>query len=144
MPRWTVLAVIASVACASAADETFTTCALTPLTHATQDDPPAEARLGGWWHVNEDRSLWAIATPLAAGPRGNKVPWFRPRGAHLEVRGRRLDAQADRARISVPCCYGGRFQITGMTFPSEGCWEISAKAGESRLVFVTVVQPPAP
>jgi hypothetical protein len=127
---------------ASSADEAITTCALTPLLHATKDDAPAEARLGGWWHTNADRSLWMMAVPLAAGPGGYKVPWFRPRGTHLEVTGRRLDADAERARISVPCCYGGRFQITAMTFPSEGCWEISATAGASTLVLVTLVQPP--
>lgn len=124
--------------------ETRQSCALTPPILATPADPPAEMRLGGWWYASADRSLWASAAPMSAGPRGNKVPWFRPQGTQLVVTGRRLDGESERPRFSVPCCYGGRFQASGMTFPSEGCWEVTAKAGESELVFVLIVQPATP
>ena len=35
------------------------------------------------------------------------------------------------------------FQVTGIIFPTEGCWEISGQAGDEPLTFVTlVISPP--
>jgi hypothetical protein len=45
-------------------------------------------------------------------------------------------------RASVPDGYFGTFQATGLLFPSAGCWEITARAEESRLRFVVEVAPP--
>jgi hypothetical protein len=113
---------------------------VTESIHASPtDDPPAESGLLTWWYVNTDRTIWATAGKMMAGSNGNKVGWIRPRGTQLVVMGRRLDAQAAAAEIDIPCCYGGRFQASGIMFPSEGCWEISARAGESELRFVTRV-----
>lgn len=47
---------------------------------------------------------------------------------------------------SIPDGYGQRFQATGITFPAEGCYEITARSGNARLTFVvqvTKVAPPA-
>ena len=41
---------------------------------------------------------------------------------------------------SIPSGYGDRgFQPAGVTFPTEGCWEVTGKAGTSTLTFVTFV-----
>ena len=107
-------------------------------------DPPAF----GYYFVNEDRSIWASAwwtgqeeNYLHAGEEGNKVGWFRPAGAELEITGQRLDGQATPLESEVPCCYPTRFQATGLIFPTEGCWEVTAKAADSELTFVVRVEP---
>lgn len=108
------------------------------------DNPPAY----GYYFVNEDRSIWASA--WWADPEeyqqytsedGIKVGWFRPAGAELVISGQRLDEDAPALEAHVPCCYPTRFQATGLYFPTEGCWEVTAKAGESLLSFVVLIEP---
>jgi hypothetical protein len=81
------------------------------------------------------------AGPLKAGDEGNKVGWFRPAGADLIIAGHRLDGDAPPLEAEASCCYPTRFQTSGLYFPTEGCWEINAKAAESELTFVVWVQP---
>jgi hypothetical protein len=76
---------------------------------------------------------------MVAGEKGNKVLWIRPQGTKLVVSGRRLDAEAAPLKVRIPCCYPTGFQASGLTFSTEGCWEISAKAGTSELTFVARV-----
>ncbi|MBN1451904.1 MAG: hypothetical protein JW963_12880, partial [Anaerolineales bacterium] len=70
-----------------------------------------------------------------------KVGWFRPEGATLEITGRRLDGKAPALEAHIPCCYPTRFQATGLVFPAEGCWEVTARAADSVLTFVVKVEP---
>lgn len=124
-----------------------------PVTEAARLTPPddkavANEPMKGAYIVNEDGSIWAMAWwmesaeyPLRAGEDGNKMGWFRPAGADLQITGRRLDAHAPALEARVPCCYLTRFQSTGLYFPTEGCWEITARAGESLLTFVAPVEP---
>ena len=131
-------AVASAVGVAEANDGGATTCALSSIAYAQ----PTKS-LSGWWYVNSDETIWAgwDAVRMSAGPGGNKVAWLRPKGTELMVSARRLDAQAPAAQVEIPCCYGGRFQASGLIFPSSGCWEVSAKAGSSKLTFVTLVAP---
>ena len=107
-------------------------------------DPPAY----GYYFVNEDRSIWASAGwtgqeeyRLRASEEGIKMGWFRPAGIELVITGQRMDAQAPPLHSHAPCCYPTRFQATGLYFPTEGCWEVKAKAGDSELTFVVWVEP---
>lgn len=115
-------------------------------TRPTEAVPPSENDAfrgsNGSWYTNADQTIWAggMATHLLAGPEGNKVPWIRPKGSVLTIVGRRLDGESPPLRVSVPCCYGGTFQATGLFVPSEGCWEITARAGDRKLTFVTEVK----
>jgi hypothetical protein len=102
----------------------------------------------GYYIINPDRSIWAGASwfgdvgyPLREGEEGNKVGWFRPAGADLIITGHRLDGDAPPLEAEASCCYPTRFQASGLIFPTEGCWEINAKAAESELTFVVWVQP---
>ena len=102
----------------------------------------------GYYYVNEDRSIWVSSwwtadgeTFMHAGKEGNKVGWFRPAGVELVITGQRLDAQTPPLDAHVPCCYPTRFQATGLIFPSEGCWEVTAKAADRILTFVVKVEP---
>jgi hypothetical protein len=124
-----------------------------PLTQPEWLTPPDDAAVQnepqpGHYIVNDDQSLWASAWwasepeyPLRAGDDGNKLGWFRPAGATLEITGRRIDGEAPPLEASVPCCYPTRFQATGLYFPTEGCWEVRAKAADSELVFFVQVEP---
>jgi hypothetical protein len=102
----------------------------------------------GFYYVNADQSILASAwwfepdaDALRAGGDGVKVGWFRPAGATLEVSGRRLDGEAPPLHSHVPCCYPTRFQASGLVFPTEGCWEVTARAADQVLTFIVRVEP---
>jgi hypothetical protein len=124
-----------------------------PVTEPVWAKPPDDSAVQGppaygYYFVNQDRSIWASAwwtaeeaDPLRVSEEGIKVGWFRPAGATLEITGRRLVGHAPPLEAHVPCCYPTRFQATGLYFPTQGCWEVTAKAAESELVFVVRVEP---
>jgi hypothetical protein len=124
-----------------------------PLTEPEWLKPPADAAVNepsasGYYFVNEDQSIWASAWqredeehPFRAGAEGNKVGWFRPAGAELVITGRRLDGEAPPLQAEASCCYPTRFQASGVYFPTEGCWEVSAQAQDRKLSFVVWVEP---
>jgi len=69
-----------------------------------------------------------------------KFPWWRLARGHLTVTGRRLDAPAPPMSSRVPNGYGDiGFQATGVTFPSEGCWQITGRTARTSLTFVILV-----
>ena len=115
--------------------------------------PPEDSAVSGspepgYYFVNEDRSIWASAWwteaedyVLRVSEEGLKVGWFRPEGADIEITGQRLDAQAAPLLTHVPCCYPTRFQATGLYFPTQGCWEVTAQAADSVLTFTVWVEP---
>jgi hypothetical protein len=101
----------------------------------------------GSYFANKDQSILASAWwsepeayQLYASEGGIKVGWFRPEGAELEITGQRLDAQAPPLEAHAPCCYPTQFQATGLLFPTEGCWEVTAKAADSELSFVVWIE----
>jgi hypothetical protein len=106
------------------------------------EDPPAF----GHYFINKDQSIWASAswTNREEYPyvreEGIKVGWFRPAGATLEITGQRLDGEAPPLKAEVPCCYPTRFQATGLYFPTEGCWEVTARAADRELSFVVWIE----
>ncbi|MCB0197587.1 MAG: hypothetical protein KDJ65_36925 [Anaerolineae bacterium] len=126
---------------------------LCPVTKPILAKPPADAAVGGtptegYYYINQDRSIWASAwwtgqeeIYLRAGEEGNKVGWFRPDGAELKIDGQRIDAESDPLDTHVPCCYPTKFQSTGLYFPTAGCWEITAKAADSEIMFLVWVAP---
>ena len=123
----------------SSADDSSSTC---PLTEPIWGKPPHPDGAGplheGYWYVNDDRSIWAPKQVWHAG-NGNKLIWIRPQGTQLKVTARRLDGPAPPFEIHIPCCYPTGFQMTGAMFPVAGCWEMSAKAGRSKMVVVLEV-----
>jgi hypothetical protein len=113
-----------------------------------EDSAVLSTPVPGYYIINADRSIWVgaywldeMGRSLHAGEEGNKMGWFRPEGAELTVSGRRLDGEAPALTFEAPCCYPTRFQASGLYFPSEGCWELTANAAESELTFIVWVQP---
>ena len=123
-----------------------------PLTEPAWAKPPEDSAVQnvpayGYYFVNEDNSMWASAwwtereeNYLRAG-EDIKVGWFRPAGATVEITGQRLDGKADALETHIPCCYPTRFQATGLVFPTNGCWEVIARAEDRELSFVIWVEP---
>lgn len=115
--------------------------------------PPEDSAVDGspgyrYYFVNKDRSIWASAwwtgeaeDYLRVSREGIKVGWFRSAGVVLEITGQRIDAQAPPLDAHVPCCYPTRFQATGLIFPTEGCWEVTARAVDRVLSFIVRVEP---
>ncbi len=85
---------------------------------------------------------------IAAGPRflepdgsiGMKFGWWRATAGQLQIDGRRLDAPAGALRASVPEGYGtSGFQASGVSFRTEGCWQVTGRTETTSLTFVTFV-----
>ena len=127
--------------------------AVCPVTEPAWVKPPEDEAIPdppvfGYYFANQDQSILASAgwiemdeVYLRAGKEGIKIGWFRPAGATLEISGERLDAPAPPLAAHVPCCYPTHFQSSGLVFPTEGCWQITAKAADSELTFVVEVEP---
>ena len=69
-----------------------------------------------------------------------KLAWWRGAAGRLLIEGKRLDDSAPPLIAGVPDGYGPNgFQPTTLTFPTEGCWEVTGSVGRSRLPFVVQV-----
>jgi hypothetical protein len=102
------------------------------------DDPHAStfASPNATWYANDERTLWAWWWGKTS-TGDYKVLWVRPVGAELKVSGRRLDADALTLQARIPDGYSRySYQASGLVFPSSGCWEVVASAGDARLKFV--------
>jgi hypothetical protein len=77
---------------------------------------------------------------LRDGSLQMKFPWWRTVRGQLRIEGRRLDAPAPPLRAQIPSGYGDRgFQATYLIFSTPGCWEVTGRAGEASLTFITKV-----
>src|SRR5712691_8866651 len=71
-----------------------------------------------------------LIAPEEDGSLHVKFPWGRAVCGRLTITGRRLDAPAGPLKAHIPEGYGGAgFQASSVYFPSEGCWEITGRAG---------------
>jgi hypothetical protein len=121
-----------------------------PVTSPNGSTPPGEKPAGHhgngalWTVLSTDGKV--IIRPGVSGsiqPDGSlamKFPWWRGVRGRLAIQGRRLDAKAPPLRASIPEGYGDTgFQAPGLIVPAENCWEVTGKAGEASLTFVTEV-----
>jgi hypothetical protein len=134
-------------------------CPVSPLVlDAAPSSPhadPVGSRHPQRWYINEDRTIWAGPVPFGGWTadgglyqgnpmfvKGQKTYWVRPPGTQLMITGHRLDGIAPLVEAHIPCCYTSSFQIVGLHFPTEGCWEVVATSGVSELRFITQVRLP--
>jgi hypothetical protein len=119
-------------------------CTVTPTVRETPPrDPNADPFGDGPWYVNADRTMWVYNWSFPEWRQGlnQKVMWIRPAGTELKVSGERLDGASASLEARIPCCYPTGFQVSTVTFPTAGCWKVTAKAGKHVLEFVTMVAP---
>ena len=78
----------------------------------------------------------------ADGSIGLKFAWWRALGVgaagDLQIVGHELNTNATIV-ATIPDGYDQYFQATGITFPTEGCYEITARSGDAALTFVVKV-----
>jgi hypothetical protein len=125
-----------------------------PKTIPSRVGPPgtSPADLFGWASSYGNGKLWVgglgpggVTVPSGAmvGPGGTiswKYGWWRKAVGSLTITGRRLDAPAPPLTSDVPSGYGNTgFQASGVTFPSEGCWQVTGTTAHTSLTFVTLV-----
>ena len=124
-----------------------------PTTAPNESTPPGEDPSKRGYHGNE--ALWTdlswpegkivfrpggVGRVLPDGSLSIKFPWWRGVRGKLALEGRRLDAPAPQLRSNVPEGYGDiGFQATALIFPTEGCWEVTGRVGDSVLTFVVLV-----
>jgi hypothetical protein len=155
-PRVIFAAVIALTATPLMATQApSNTCTVSPTVYGTAPADPGADPVRGTFYANDDSTLW-VSVPRDGWPAGGqtynggrpipgqKTYWVRPKGTALAITGRRLDGEAPAVEAHVPCCYPSGFQIVSLHFPTAGCWEVKATAGDRELTFVTQVRPPAP
>ena len=75
------------------------------------------------------------------GSLGMKFPWWRGDGVRgfLRIEGRRLDGEAPPLRSEFQDYDDRGFQATYVIFPTPGCWEVTGRAGDASITFVTQV-----
>jgi len=66
--------------------------------------------------------------------------WLRWTTVLLEVSGRRLDAASQPLRTEGLGASGEGVMRSVLVFPDPGCWEVTARMGDSGIVFITLVE----
>jgi hypothetical protein len=126
-----------------------------PVTKPNGNNPPSEPPIPGGFGND---ALWTNLAMWSEEPGIVKVPddahlradgwvldmkwaWWRFEPGDLTIEGRRLDATAPPLFADVPDGYGEMgFQVSGISFPTDGCWEITGRVGNTgSLTFVVLV-----
>jgi hypothetical protein len=119
--------------------------------HPIPPTVPWRDQMFGWPRAYGNGSLWVgslwphgvvIITPDlvgADGSMGMKFGWWRAASGYLTITGRRLDAPAPPLSAQTAGYGLTGFNASGVTFPTEGCWQVTGKVGRVTLTFVTFV-----
>jgi hypothetical protein len=124
-----------------------------PVTIGHALTTPWREELFGWGSAAGNGKLWVgglwphgiiVLTPGLLDPDGTmgmKFGWWRATSGYLSITGRRLDGPAPAATgQTFPGSYGlTGFNSSGVTFPAEGCWQVTGRVGAVTLTFVTFV-----
>lgn len=123
-----------------------------PVTAPNGATPPGESYSRGhhgngaiWTGLWPDgKVVFKPGGPGAIQPDGTlemKWWWWRSVPGELRIEGKRLDGPPGGIlRAEIPAGYGKTgFQVSGLIFPSAGCWEVTAHVGDQSLAFVTAV-----
>jgi len=128
-----------------ASNDTF----ICPVTEPNGSLPPGETVESPEYLGNGE--LWTILWPDGKvrmetynkepdGAFSMKWGWVRAVTGPLTIEGHRLDTDAPPLRADIPDGYGDTgFQVSGLIFPTTGCWEVTGRVGDASLTFVTEV-----
>jgi hypothetical protein len=143
------LVLVIAVGCGGPAPST-TPVAVCEPTQPNGDTPPGEDPSPSFYGNGRLYTTGLGARGEFANPRfvaadgsiGMKFAWWRAPGVgaagDLKIIGHEINSGAS-ITASIPDGYGQRFQASGITFPTEGCYEITGKSGDASLTFVTKV-----
>ncbi len=109
---------------------------------ATAPPDPNADPVSGYWHISADRLLWAPASPPGVTQTGIGRYWVRPAGTPLVFIARRLDVPGPPITSQERSGYPTGFYFGGPDIPTEGCWEVTARAGASQVTFVADIRYP--
>lgn len=121
------------------------------------NSPPGEPGTGHHGNGELWTALWPDGVIKADerfvrpdGSVGMKFPWWADVPVDengLVIRGERIDGAAPPLRVEGPSpgwpetgFSGTAFWASGLIFPTEGCWRVTATAGDATLTFVTLVE----
>lgn len=150
-----LLVLIIAVGCGGPAPTTTQVAACEP-TQPNGDTPPGEDPGPGWYGngrlytsaLQDNGEIVADLTVIEAdGSIGWKFAWWRAPGVgaagDLRITGHEINSRTT-VVATIPDGYGQRFQASGISFPAEGCYEITARSGDAQLTFVVKVAKVAP
>jgi len=144
------------IACGGASDEAQHTQVPTKLESVSASCPvtlPGDtAQLAGAYFNHGKDGLWTVVWPEGTvtfrpggpghvnsdGSMSMKFPWWSSIQGSLAIEGRRLDAPGEMVKHNESRLSTG-FVPSGITFPGEGCWEVTGTIGGASLTFVTLV-----
>ena len=118
------------------------TCPVTVPVRADAPRDPNADPVSGYWYISADRRLWAPAPAPGVIPIGIGRYWVRPAGTRLEFTARRLDAPGPTVVSEERSRYPTGFYFGTVDIPTDGCWEVTAKAGASEVTFVAEIRYP--
>ncbi|MGE5222085.1 MAG: hypothetical protein ACM3PY_06590 [Omnitrophica WOR_2 bacterium] len=115
-----------------------------PESPASTEKPAVAKAAGlesGSWYRNPDGSIW-IGTPASGAHKGeNQFNWVVPAGAQVQISGMRLDIMAAPMTANLPSAGSGGIFTGTLDFPTDGCWQVAAQAGEKTAQFILYVAP---
>jgi hypothetical protein len=122
------------------------------VTIANGNNPPGERPSpdhhgnGKLWTVLAPDGIDRGGTPEPDGSTSQKYPWWTVgTEGDLTIEGRRLDAPGSPPRAGINSGVpetgfaripGGRFWSSAISFPTEGCWQVTGRVGAASLTFV--------
>lgn len=136
----------APAATPGAGDTSPEACPITPYAAAEPAYAYTETWYGGdgLW-AGLDRGYGGRWYASVGGDDLMKVMWWREVVGRLTIEGRRLGAEAPGLEAWIPDYGLSGYQLGALAFPTEGCWEVVGRVGDTELRFVVFVHPgPAP
>ena len=122
------------------------------VTIANGNNPPGERPSsdhhgnGKLWTVLPPNGIDRGGTPGPDGSTSQKYPWWTVgTEGDLTIEGRRLDAPGSPLRAGINSgvpdtgfaeVRGSHFWSSGISFPTEGCWQVTGRVGATSLTFV--------
>ncbi len=117
-------------------------CQVTEPVRADAPRDPSADPVSGYWHISPDQLVWAPASAPGVSPTGIGRYWVRPKGTQLTFIARRLDVPGREIISTERSGYPTGFYFGTVDIPTDGCWEVTAKAGTSQVTFVAEVRYP--
>jgi hypothetical protein len=126
-----------------------------PISEPGGKQPPEVANLNKMDGLGND-VLWVSLVMWSEHPGTVEVPnddhlqpdgrviemkwaWYRYVSGRLTITGQRLDAPAPPLEAVIPDGYGATgFQVSGITFPTDGCWQITGQGGDAKPITIVV------